>query len=240
MGESVAKQDQDAAPVDGFEARRLALFEDRYGPGSHQRLLGLLQRPCVPFARIAARFQVTRERVRQWHTLWLPDAPSGRERRRLCAVQHQQRRLFADALFAAFVRDVKQHAGGLRIEPVAAASGYRTRLAKLGGCVVALRDVRHTARRASLDDSASYRLVGYRGRAEYVYVLLTEADFLCVPVSELPLHGATFVDHDRARLRPFKNCFGPLLSAAASSFTESRSNLTPRETTAGVARVKES
>ena len=193
---------------------RLALFEDRYGPGSHERLLSLLQRPCVSFARIAARFQVTRERVRQWHARWLPDAPSGRERRRLCAVQQQQRRLLADALFAAFVRDVKQHARGLRIEPVGAASGYRTRLATLGGCVVALRDVRHTARRASLEDVTSYRLVGYRGRAAYVYVLLTEADFLCVPVVEL--HGATFVDHDRARLRPFKNGFGALLSAASS------------------------
>ncbi len=235
----MGKQDQDAERVDGFEARRLALFEDRYGPGSHQRLLALLQRPCVPFARIAARFQVTRERVRQWHALWLPDAPSGRERRRLCAVQHQQRRLLADALFAAFVRDVKRHAGGLRVEPVASASGYRTRLAKLGGCVVALRDARQTARRAAREDATSYRLVGYRGRAVYVYVLLTETDFLCVPVTELPLHGARFVDQDRARLRTFKNGFGAL-SSAAPAFTTSRSNLTPEETTAGFASVKES
>lgn len=233
---------QDTAPeglAGGEERRRLALFEDRYGSGSHERLLSLLRRPCVPFARIATKFEVTRERVRQWHALWLPDAPSGRERRRLCAVHQQQRRLLADDLFATFVRDVKQHAQGLRIEPVASAAGYRTRLAKLGGCVVALRDARRSARPSS-DQAVSYRLVGYRGRAQYVYALLTDHDFVCVPVAELPLHGATFVDHDRARLRPFKNGFGAILTATTDTFPQPVANLTPAETTRGLAGVKES
>jgi hypothetical protein len=237
----MTKTDSGIEQLDGLEGRRLALFEDRYGPGSHERLLALLRRPCVPFARIAARFQVTRERVRQWHAVWLPDAPTGRERRRLCAVQQQQRRLLGDALFAAFVRDVRRDAGGLRVEPVAASSGYRTRLAKLGGRVVALRDARQTARRSSLDEPISYRIVGYRGRAEFVYVLLTENEYLCVPVAELPLHGATFVDHDPSRLRVFKNAFDALLGAvSAPSVRAARSNLTREENTADLVGVKES
>lgn len=233
----MVKHGADGERID--ETRRLALFEDRYGAGSHERLLTLLRRPCVSFARIAVKFQVTRERVRQWHALWLPDAPSGRERRRLCATHQKQRRLLADALFAAFVRDVKQHAAGLRIEPVAAVSGYRTRLARLGGCIVALRDARQTLRPGAGDDAPSYRLVGYRGHAQYVYVLLTDLDFLCVPVTDLPLHGATFVDHDRARLRPFKNGFGALLAAVAAPPFVEPSNLTPEETTDRLAGVKE-
>jgi hypothetical protein len=210
----MTKQETGIEHQEGLERRRLALFEDRYGPGSHERLLSLLRRPCVPFARIAARFQVTRERVRQWHAIWLPDAPSGRERRRSCAMQQQQRRLLGDELFAAFVRDVRRDAGRLQVEPVAATSGYRTRLVRLGGRLVALRDARQTAR-SSLAASISYRIVGYRGRAEYVYVRLSDADYLCVPVAELPLHGPTFVDSDPSRLPTFKNAFDALIGAAS-------------------------
>ena len=43
------------------------LFEDRYGTGSYQRLMGMFDRPCVTFAEIAGQFGVSRERVRQWH-----------------------------------------------------------------------------------------------------------------------------------------------------------------------------
>ena len=46
-------------------AQRRTTFEDRYGAGSFDRLLRLLERPCIPFAQIAGHFGVTRERVRQ-------------------------------------------------------------------------------------------------------------------------------------------------------------------------------
>jgi len=236
----VANHTGDGVRLESADSRRLALFEDRYGPGSHERLLLLLRRPCVSFARIADKFQVTRERVRQWHALWLPDAPRGRERRRLCSVQQQQRRLLADVLFAAFVRDAKAHAPGLRIEPVASASGYLTRLATLGGRVVALRDARQSARQPDGDGPVSYRVVGYRGPAEFVYVLLTTDDFLCVPVVEVPLHGGSFTDHDRGRFKPFKNSFAAVLRATAPSPRESTpSNLTPPESTSALDGVKE-
>jgi len=126
-------------------------------------------------------------------------------------------RLLRDALFAAFVRDVRRDAGRLRVEPVAASSGYRTRLARLGGRLVALRDARATARRSLLAASISYRIVGYRGRAEYVHVRLTDADYLCVPVVELPLHGARFVESDPSRLRTFKNVFDALIGVSSTA-----------------------
>ena len=44
-----------------------SVFEERYGAGSQQRLIALLEQPCVTFATIATHFGVSRERVRQWH-----------------------------------------------------------------------------------------------------------------------------------------------------------------------------
>jgi hypothetical protein len=39
----------------------MELFEDRYGLGARQRLIALLQQPCVTFADISDQFGVTRE-----------------------------------------------------------------------------------------------------------------------------------------------------------------------------------
>ena len=59
-----------------FDSRWLAIFEDRYGSGSYERLLTFFDRPCVTYAQIAERYGVTRERVRQWHLQLRPSAPS--------------------------------------------------------------------------------------------------------------------------------------------------------------------
>lgn len=197
------------------EVRRVTLFEERYGPGSHQRLLAWLQRPCVTFAQIADRFSVTRERVRQWHAELLPDAPSGLERRRQCAAYRQRQRLLGDALFRAFFRHVRERAPASRVEPVVSASGYRTRVGRLDGHLVALRDASHTAAPQSGSAVMSYRLVGYRGEASYVYFLLTADAFLVVPVTQLPLYGASFVDDGSSRYEPFKNRFAAATGDAA-------------------------
>jgi len=190
-----------------IDIRREALFEERYGPGSYQRLIALLQRPCVTFAQIANRFSVTRERVRQWHVLLLPSAPSGRERRRQCALSRQRQRLLSDGLFGAFIRHARERAPHLRVEPVLTPSGYRTRLGRIDGRLVALREASRTASPHGDSLPPSYRLVGYRGDAELVYFMLNADSFLVVPVKELSLYGATFVDDGADRYEPFKNRF---------------------------------
>ena len=53
-----AAPDGDASTTEGL-VPWLTLFEDRYGVGSHQRLMALLAQPCVTFANIASRFSVT-------------------------------------------------------------------------------------------------------------------------------------------------------------------------------------
>lgn len=77
-------------PTESGSAHRAwsVLFEDRYGVGSGQRLIAMLEQPCVTFARVAEEFGVTRECVRQWHQRWLPGAPSGHRRQQLCR-EHQ-------------------------------------------------------------------------------------------------------------------------------------------------------
>lgn len=203
----MGQQEESGTRQSAAAVRRATLFAERYGPGSYERLLALLQRPCVTFAQIANRFSVTRERVRQWHVLLLPSAPSGRERRRQCALTRQRQRLLSDGLFSAFIRHARERAPHLRVEPVLTASGYRTRLGRIDGRLVALRDASRTTTPQADPQPASYRLVGYRGEAELVYFMLSAESFLVVPVSELSLYGATFVDDGMDRYEPFKNRF---------------------------------
>lgn len=87
--------------------RRVTSFNDRYGAGAHERLLSRLAHPCTTFAQIAKEFGVTRERVRQWQLLWLPDAPRGRERRRQCGFFRKRRLLLEEPLFKAFYRKIR-------------------------------------------------------------------------------------------------------------------------------------
>jgi hypothetical protein len=98
------------------DGRWLAIFEDRYGTGAHERLLALFGRPCVTFAEIATRYGVTRERVRQWHLQLLPDAPRGHDRRRLCLVHNQKRLLLEDPLFRSFYQHARPHVEPGRIQ----------------------------------------------------------------------------------------------------------------------------
>ncbi len=71
MGTLVSIESQHAG------AAQRAAFDGRYGDGSFDELLRRLGQPCISFAQIASHFGVTRERVRQWHRQWLPDAPTG-------------------------------------------------------------------------------------------------------------------------------------------------------------------
>jgi hypothetical protein len=148
-------------------ASQRAAFEARYGEGAFDQLLRLLGQPCTSFAEIANHFGVTRERVRQWHGQWLPDAPTGLQRRRLCAGYQQKRRLMLDPLFRAFHRHARASIGTERIHPLRSRRGYQARAVLIDDVVVALRDAVATAPR-------------YRGRADFIYFRLADDEFLFV------------------------------------------------------------
>lgn len=149
------------------DALRRVAFDDRYGADSYNRLLKLLGQPCVSFARIADEFGVTRERVRQWQRGWLPDAPTGLQRRRLCAAYQEKKRLMLDSLFRAFHRHARAWLAAERIRPVRSRRGYRAREVRIDDFVVALRDATTTTPR-------------YRGRADFIYFRLPNDEFLFV------------------------------------------------------------
>lgn len=159
------------------DGRRRAAFDDRYGEGAVARLLGLLERPCVSFAEIAQQFGVTRERVRQWHRWLLPDAPTGRDRRKACLVYQQRRRLFEDPVFRAFFRHARAHLGPGRVRLLRTHHGYRARSAKIDGHLVAIRD-------------AATEVPRYRGDAAFVYLRLAGDEFLFAPPTALRGQGA--------------------------------------------------
>jgi hypothetical protein len=171
----------------------LDLFDDRYGPGSYRTLLTLLRQPCVSFAAIAAQFGVTRERVRQWHRDLLPGAPTGHARQRLCTQQHQRRRLLQDPLVRAFFRHARPHFASGRIEPIRSRQGYRTRTILIDKRVVRLRDIHERAR--------------YHGTGDFVYVRLSDDDFLFAPHAAFALLSR--LDRTTHAL-PYKNSFAAL------------------------------
>ena len=203
--------------VNRAEIRRLAIFEDRYGAGSFERLLTWLQQPCVTFAEIAERLNVTRERVRQWHLLLMPGAPTGRERRRQCGQYQQKKRLLTDRVFGAFYRDVRQHLDGTRIEPIPSTAGYHTRVVRVDGRLVAIREASRSSRSRASSTSPLYRLPRYRGPAEFIYFRLGADGFLMMPTTVLPIHGTTFADDRAKRYQQFKNSFGALRTDARRS-----------------------
>ncbi|ODS53154.1 MAG: hypothetical protein ABS36_14545 [Acidobacteria bacterium SCN 69-37] len=180
------------------------LWEDRYGPGSFERLLALLERPCVSFARIAAEFGVSRERVRQWHRAHRPEAPTGQERRRLCRELKARRRLLADDVFGALHQAARAQLERLHVELLPAAGGFRERAVRINGWIVALCDGRGMAD-------------GQHGRSWDVWTLnAPDADFffvwfggqayLLLPrrVADEVLRGHT-LEHAGDLVVPFRN-----------------------------------
>lgn len=158
--EAVAPQRVERAPT---------LWDDRYGPGSFERLLTLFDQPCVSFARIAVEFGVSRERVRQWHREFRPDSPTGQQRRERCRMVKARRRLLGDGVFLALRRRLQiDTTGEPRFELLPAADGFRQRALRVNGWVVALCDGR-----ASIDQR--------RGRPWDVWdINAPDADFFFV------------------------------------------------------------
>ena len=197
-----------------MNARWLATFEDRYGAGSYERLLTFFGKPCVTYAEIAAHYGVTRERVRQWHTQLLPDAPRGHQRQRLCVVYQQKRRLLKDPLFRSFYQHARAShpAGGIELIPTR--DGFRRRLARIGGLTVALKTARRQAPADTGDnghwgrnDKTAYTLTNCSRPVDFVYYQLTTTDYLLVPRTAIPAERTTFLDTPVSKYQRFRNTF---------------------------------
>jgi hypothetical protein len=195
-------------------------FEDRYGRGAYERLLSDLGQPCTTFAAIAKRLGVTRERVRQWQMMLLPDAPRGLERRRLCAALHQKARVHRDPLFRDFCRHARVYLAVRAVDVVQGSAGYRRRMARIGSRTVALRSARPVPDVSQASPAPEYRLAAYRGDAEYVYYRLTRTEYLLMPAHHLRSREVRFVDTSASRYFPFKNTFAAIEAEAVPSGAE--------------------
>jgi len=189
------------------DGRWLAIFEDRYGTGSHERLLALFGRPCVTFAEIATRYGVTRERVRQWHLQLLPDAPRGHERRRLCVVHNQKRLLLEDPLFRSFYQHARPHVEPGRIQLIPTRDGFRRHTVRLDGLTVAIKSARQHVGRHQEQGHVAYILTHSGPLVDFIYYRLTPVDYLLLPTSAVPAERTRFLDTAASEYRRFKNTF---------------------------------
>jgi hypothetical protein len=196
----------------------LTLFDDRYGIGAYARLLTLLAQPCISFAEIAGQFGVTRERVRQWQSEFLPDAPRGRARQRLCMLQHARRQLMTDPLFNTFYRHVRTRFEARQVVLIRARTGFRRRVARVNGQLVAIKKAR--LRAGQQNGAVVHVLTASRRPVDFVYYQLGDGDFLFVPWTELPTVGTTFRDSPASKYQRYRNTF-----AAAGQQADAASNV---------------
>ena len=169
--------DEATAPDDAWRI----LFEDRYGAGSVERLMAMLERPCVTFARIASEFGVTRECVRLWHQRVLPDAPRGHQRQQLCREHQMKRRLLEDALFLRFYRHVRSSVPQHRVTLIPSRDGFRKRTVSIDGRTIALRRARRSSGSTRLGRGVVYTLANAPASVDLVYYELSVEDYLLVP-----------------------------------------------------------
>ncbi len=177
------------------------LWDDRYGVGSFQRMLSLLERPCVSFARVASEFGVSRERVRQWQLQYRPGAPTGQQRRQLCREIKARRRMFSDEVFVAFHCKATAQLAEVRLGLLESATGFRARAVRLNRRVVALCDGRHLSS-PSMGRAHDVWLLNAPD-AEFFFVLLDGDQFLFLPrqAAAVSLRGRGLEAHDALLVR---------------------------------------
>lgn len=210
----MAMQNTDS-PTPGQE-RWLTLFEDRYGAGSFRLMTAMLEQPCVTFAEIAERFGVSRERARQWHLRFLPNAPRGHQRRRLCLIQREKRKLLDDPLFCSFYRHARPHFQAGEFVLVRAQDGFRKRAVHLDGNLVPIKRARAVPR-SERSPARSYALTSAMGPVDYIYYRLTDSEYLVVPGGLIPRSGTTFLDAATSRYHTYRNTFAALRGKSAQS-----------------------
>ena len=193
----------DEATVTGRGWR--ALFEERYGAGSAERLVAVLEQPCVTFARIASEFGVTRECVRLWHQRLLPDAPTGHQRQQLCREHQMKRRLLEDTLFLRFYRHIRSSVPQQRITLISSRHGFRKRAVRIDGRTIVLRRARRNSGSTPRGRGVVYALASAPAGADLLYYELSAEDYLLVPRECLSVGAVTYVDTDASTYRKFKN-----------------------------------
>jgi hypothetical protein len=191
----------------------LGIFEDRYGAGSHARLMSLFERPCITFADIAVTFGVTRERVRQWHIRLLPDAPRGHARQRLCIAHRQKKRLLDDPLFKAFYHHARPHVAAGRITLIRTRDGFTRRVVHLDGWAVAIKNARRQGEVDANGGKIAYVLINSHRAVDYIYYRLADEDYLLVPKTALPDDRTTFLDTPISKYQRFRNTFSAIPQA---------------------------
>ena len=184
-------------------------FDDRYGEGASDRLAALFDQPCVTFAEIAARFGVTRERVRQWHVEFRPDAPRGHARQRLCLAFRKKKQLLQDPLFRSFYRHARPHVTAGRIALVRTRDGFRRRVVRLDAKVVAIKRARQQPGVPA--GKTAYVLMNSGQAVDYIYYWLSADDYLLIPKRALPRDRTTFLDTERSKYQRFRKNFSALL-----------------------------
>lgn len=193
-----------------------ALFEERYGLGSAERVIAMLEQPCVTFASIASEFGVTRECVRLWHQRLLPDAPRGHQRQQLCREHQMKRRLLEDALFLRFYRRIRSSVPQQRVTLIPSRDGFRKRTVRIDGRTIALRRARRTRASRRSNGGAIYTLTSNADAADLLYYELSSEEYLLVPREQLPIGAVTYVDTEASTYQRFKNTVAALFSVAAS------------------------
>lgn len=185
-------------------------FDEKYGEGSHQRLLKLLK--TAEYGRIAKMFGVTKQRVCQWNKIagFKPRHPG-------VSINDLRRELFDNELFDAFYRMASGHFPTQDMEPVLDKYGghFLARSLKLRGKKVTLRkgtkvknEQRHGGKVYRYEENA-YAL-NTSGYADFFFYLLRDDNFLFVPREFLPPNHTVFFDSERRKYYGFKNNFDAL------------------------------
>jgi hypothetical protein len=160
------------------------------------------------------QFGVSRERVRQWHAEYLPDGPRGLERRRLCQLQHARRRLLADDVFRAFYRHARTVFAAEQVALIRTREGLRARSARIAGKGIVIKKARRRSGRRP-GEPALYVLSACRRPTDFVFYHLDDRNFLCVPFTEVPASGTTYLDVPTSKYQPYRNTFAAIAEAMA-------------------------
>jgi len=171
----------------------------------------------MTFAAIAAHFEVTRERVRQWHVKLCPSAPRGHERQRQCALQRSKRRLLRQPLFRTFYRHVRDHFEPGRVALIAGRDGFRATAVRLDGHRIAIRKATVKYQNGT---AISYGLSGGTADVDFLYYRLLQDEFLLVPRAAIPPRGVAYRQSAESPYEAYRNTFtavsAPRLARQAS------------------------
>ena len=163
-------------------------FDKRYGAGSYEKLLGLLDIPCTNYQHIAKEFGVTREAARLWHDEIYPgQAKTGRERQHTCFVENNKKKVFDDKLFRIFYRSARKHFLRENIALIPQPTkGFRSRTVKLCDNKVSLHRAAMRRNRDTMYGAKTYIIHRPKGVFDYIfYSLGTTTDFLFVPKDKI-------------------------------------------------------